>query len=294
MQVGVLYPQNELGGDSDAIREFALAAEQLGYRHLLAYDHVVGAEHADREPALWGPYTELDPFHDPFVMFAYLAGITSRIEFGTDVLILPQRQTVLVAKQATDVDLLSHGRLRLGVGTGWNYVEYEALGVEFARRGARLDEQIDFLRRLWSEPIIDWEGEFHRISRGGILPRPRRQIPIWVGGFSEPAFRRGATRGDGFLFAGSIDAALAGKERVRHHAADAGRSLDGFGWDFTANRKGTPTGVAEQAEQWLESGGTHFSVGTMRNGLDSLAAHLDFIADVAGRLGLNGSAGQHL
>ena len=286
MQVGVLYPQNELGGDPDAIRDFALAAERLGYRHLLAYDHVVGAEHADRDPALWGPYTELDPFHDPFVMFGFLAGITSRIEFGTDVLILPQRQTVLVAKQATDVDLLSGGRLRLGVGTGWNYVEYEALGVEFARRGARLDEQIDYLRRLWSEPVIDWHGEFHRISRGSILPRPRRQIPIWIGGFSEPAFRRGAMRGDGFLFAGSIDAALEGKERVRHHAADAGRSLDEFGWDFTANRQSTPPVVAELAERWSETGGTHFSVGTMRNGLDSLAAHLDFIADVAGRLGL--------
>jgi probable F420-dependent oxidoreductase len=286
MQVGVLYPQNELAGDPDAIREFALAAENLGYAHLLAYDHVVGAEHADRDPALWGPYTELDPFHDPFVMFGYLAGITTRIEFGTDVLILPQRQTVLVAKQATDVDLLSGGRLRLGVGTGWNYVEYEALDVEFTRRGARLDEQIDYLRRLWSEPVIDWRGQFHRITRGSILPRPRRQIPIWVGGFSDPAFRRGATRGDGFLFAGGIDAALEGKERVRRHAAKAGRSLDEFGWDFTANRKSTPVASAELAERWAEAGGSHFTVGTMRNGLDSLAAHVDFIADVAGRLGL--------
>ena len=287
MQVGVLYPQNELAGDPDAIRQFALAAESLGYRHLLAYDHVVGAEHADRDPALWGPYTELDPFHDPFVMFGYLAGITTRLEFGTDVLILPQRQTVLVAKQATDVDLLSGGRLRLGVGTGWNYVEYEALGVEFAHRGQRLDEQIDYLRRLWSEPIIDWRGQFHRISRGSILPRPRRQIPIWVGGFSEPAFRRGAKRGDGFLFAGNIDAAFEGKERVRHYAAEAGRSLDGFGWDFTANRQGTPETTAELADRWAQSGGTHFSVGTMRNGLDSVAAHVDFIADVAGRLRLS-------
>ena len=286
MQIGVLYPQNELAGDPAAIHEFALAAENLGYAHLLAYDHVVGAEHADRDPALWGPYTELDPSHDPFVMFRYLAGITDRIEFGTDVLILPQRQTVLVAKQATDVDLLSGGRLRLGVGTGWNYVEYEALGIEFAHRGARLDEQIDYLRRLWSEPVIDWHGQFHRISRGSILPRPRRQIPIWVGGFSDPAFRRGATRGDGFLFAGAIDAAFEGKERVRHHAAEAGRSLDGFGWDFTANRKNAPAGTAELAERWAEAGGTHFTVGTMRNDLDSLPAHIDFIADVAERLSL--------
>jgi probable F420-dependent oxidoreductase len=285
MQIGVVFPQTELGGDPDNAREFALAAERLGYRHLAAYDHVLGADHADREPALWGPYTEADPFHDPFVLFAYLAGICS-LEFVTDVLVLPQRQTALVAKQATDLDLLSGGRLRLGVGTGWNYVEYEALGVPFEARGARLDEQIQLLRTLWSQTTVIFDGRFHRVTRASILPRPTRSIPIWIGGFSEPAFRRGARYGDGFLHAGDIDAALAGGERIRHHAAEAGRDLAGFGADFTANRKGTPATTAEQIERWREAGGTHFSVGTMRNGLDSLAAHVDFIADVAGRAGL--------
>jgi len=191
LQIGVIYPQTELGGDPDGVRQFALAAERLGYQHINAYDHVVGASHDNREPALWGPYTEADPFHDPFVLFAYLAGITT-LEFATDVLILPQRQTVLVAKQSADLDLLSGGRFRLGVGTGWNYVEYDALGYDFASRGARLDEQIDFLRRLWSESTIEWQGRFDRINRGSILPKPTRSIPIWVGGFSDPAFRRGA------------------------------------------------------------------------------------------------------
>ena len=133
MQIGVIYPQTELRGDPEAVRQFALAAERLGYQHISAYDHVVGASHDDRDPPLWGPYTEADPFHDPFVLFAYLAGIT-KLDFATDVMILPQRQTVLVAKQAADLDLLSGGRFRLGVGTGWNYVEYEALGYDFASR----------------------------------------------------------------------------------------------------------------------------------------------------------------
>ena len=161
MQIGVVYPQIELGGDPDAVRRIGLATEELGYDYLLAYDHVVGATH-DREPKLWGPYTDQDPFHDPFVMFAYLAGITERIEFVTGILILPQRQTVLAAQQAADLDLLSGERLRLGVGVGWNYVEYDTLGQDFDVRGPRLDEQIGFLRSLWSEPLVSFEGQFSR------------------------------------------------------------------------------------------------------------------------------------
>lgn len=281
MQVGVLYPQNELGGDPTAVREFALAAEALGYRHLSAYDHVLGAPHDGRMPELTGPYTERDPFHEPLVMLAYLAGITERLELGTDVLVLPQRQAALVAKQAADIDLLAGGRLRIGVGTGWNFVEYEAMGTDFATRGARLDEQIDVMRALWTQPLVDVTGRFHRVDRASILPRPTRSIPIWVGGYSEPAYRRGGQRGDGFLFAGSIDVALAGRERVRHFATEAGRDPASLGWDFTANRANTPAGTAELAELWREAGGTHFSVGSMRNGIDSLAGHLDFIDDVA-------------
>jgi probable F420-dependent oxidoreductase len=285
VQIGVVYPQGEIG-DPQAVAAFAQAAESFGYDHLVAYDHVLGAEHADRQPPLWGPYNETNPFHDPFVMFGYLAGITTRLEFCTDVLILPQRQTALVARQAADVDLLSGGRLRLGVATGWNYVEYDALGEDFETRGARLDEQIGLLRRLWGEPLVDWQGRFDRVDRACIVPRPTRQIPIWIGGFSDPAFRRAAVSGDGFLFAGDIDKALEGRERIRQFADAAGRDLSGFGWELTANRGGSPAATADLIEQWREAGGTHFTVGSLRNGFTSIEQHIDFINDAATRSGL--------
>ena len=221
MKVGVVYPQTEMQGDPEALRQIGLATEALGYSHLLMYDHVVGALHEGREPKLWGPYTEQDPFHDPLVAFGYLAGITENIDLVTGVLILPQRQTALVAKQATDVDLLSGERLRLGVGTGWNYVEYDALGQDFAVRGPRLDEQIRFLRQLWTEDLSSFEGEYDHLDRGNINVRPKRCIPIWLGGFSEPAFRRAAAVGDGFIYAGPLDG---GQGRV-------GGVLDG--WERT-------------------------------------------------------------
>ncbi len=177
MQIGIVYPQTELGGDPDAVRRIGTAVEALGFDHLLAYDHLLGAVHADRTPPLTGPYTEHDPFHDPFVMFAHLAAITERIGFATGVLMLPQRQTVLVARQAADVDLLSGGRLRLGVGVGWNHVEYEALGQNFRTRGAREEEQIELLRRLFSEPVVDFSGRFDRVERAALLPKPARLDP---------------------------------------------------------------------------------------------------------------------
>lgn len=284
LHIGVVYPQTELAGDPAAVRTIGLAAESLGFEHLLAYDHVVGATH-DREPKLWGPYTDLHPFHDPFVMFAHLAAITDRLQFATGVLILPQRQTVLVAKQAADVDLLSGGRLRVGVGTGWNYVEYDALGEDFATRGARLDEQIGLLRRLWTEPLVTMEGTFDRIDRGNILPRPQRQIPIWVGGFSEPAFRRGGRLGDGFIFAGSVEHAIEGVARVRHHAEQAGRDTTGFGWDLTTVRARTVDDVVATADAWRAAGGTHLSVVTMGIGLDSADGHVRHLTDIAKRFG---------
>lgn len=286
MEIGFVYPQTELGGDPDAVRAIGRATEDLGFDHLLAYDHVLGATHADREPALWGPYTERDPFHDPFVMFAYLAGMTERIHFATGVLILPQRQTVLVAKQAADLDLLSGERLRLGVGVGWNYVEYDALGQDFSTRGRRADEQIGLLRRLWSDELVEWSGEFDAIDRATLIPRPRRPIPVWVGGFSEAAFRRGATLGDGFMYAGTEERVMGAMERVR---AAGARDKAGFGHDFVALRSGGAPDVAAAAERWSAAGGTHFSVVSMGLGFDSVDAHLDFMGDVARRLALPGA-----
>jgi probable F420-dependent oxidoreductase len=286
MKIGAVYPQTELRGDPEAVRRIGLAVEALGFDYLLAYDHVVGAVHADREPKLWGPYTERDPFHDPFVMFAYLAGMTERIEFATGVLILPQRQTVLVAKQAADLDVLSGGRLRLGVGVGWNYVEYDALGQDFRTRGRRADEQIRFLRQLWTNEVSSFDGEFDSLDRGVIVPGPTRQIPVWVGGFSPAAFRRGVELGDGFMFAGDEERVHGAVAQLRALAVETRRDLDGFGLDYVAVRASAPEVVIAEADRWRAAGGTHFSVVSMGAGRDSIDAHVDFFARIADGLGL--------
>ena len=284
MKFGAVYPQTELRGDPDAVRRIGLAVEQYGYDHLLAYDHVVGAVRDDREPPLMGPYDETHPFHDPFVMFGYLAAITERIELATGVLILPQRQTVLVAKQAADLDLLSGGRVRLGVGVGWNHVEYTALGQQFASRGRRADEQIRFLRDLWRGEVTSFDGEFDTLDRGVVIPGPRRQIPIWVGGFSPQAFARGARLGDGFIFAGDDARVHAALAEVRSLVTANGRDLEGFGLDYVALRSTDPADAAEVALRWRDAGGTHFSAVSMGAGRDSIEAHIDFFADVAERV----------
>ena len=192
MRLGAVFPTSDIGSDPGAVRDFAQGVEALGLTRLVTYDHVLGAEHADREPKLWGPYTERDAFHEPFVLFGYLAACTRTIELEVGVLVLPQRQTALVAKQAAEVAVLSGGRLRLGIGTGWNWVEYDSLGTEFGTRGARMTEQVEVLRRLWAEPVVTFEGRFHRIERAGILPRPAQTIPIWFGGSAEAQLKRAA------------------------------------------------------------------------------------------------------
>jgi probable F420-dependent oxidoreductase len=281
MKIGVVYPQIELNGDPEAARRIGLAAEALGYDHLLAYDHVLGATH-DREPKLWGPYTDRDPFHEPFILFAYLAGMTKRLEFTTGVIILPQRQTALVAKQVADLDLLSGERLRFGIGVGWNYVEYQALGQDFSKRGARADEQIALLRRYWSEDLVTFQGRFDTVDRANVLPLPRRQIPVWIGGFEEPAFKRGGRLGDGFIFAGADP--LAHLARVKHHLAEAGRGTAGFGLDFITNTARSVDEAVRAVETWREAGGTHASVCTMGMGLKTADAHIDFMTEVKARL----------
>jgi probable F420-dependent oxidoreductase len=284
MKIGFTYPQTELRGDPDAVRRIGRAVEDLGFSHLLAYDHVVGAPH-DREPKLTGPYTDKDPFHDPFVMFAYLAGMTSRIEFVTGILILPQRQTVLVAKQAADLDLLSGQRFRMGVGTGWNYVEYDALGQTFADRGPRLTEQIGFLRRLWTGQVTTFKGKFDRIDRGNVIPAPKRPVPIWCGGFSEVAYRRAGKLGDGFIFARDPMQALVALERVKHHVKEAGRPLSSFGLELALSNTKNATETVDYLRKWQDAGGTHASFRSMGMGFTETQQHLDFMADIKQRLG---------
>ncbi len=200
MKFGVVFPQNQLGDDPLVIREFVQTAEELGYHHLLAYDHVLGAN-PDREGWKEGsPYTHEDMFHEPLTLFAYLAAITEKIGFMTGVLILPQRQTALVAKQAAQVDVLSNGRLRLGIGVGWNEVEYKSLGYDFKSRGTRVEEQIAILRELWTQPLVRIEGEFDTIDDAGINPLPRQQpIPLWIGGTADVVLQRAARLSDGWL-----------------------------------------------------------------------------------------------
>jgi probable F420-dependent oxidoreductase len=283
MKIGVIYPQNELRGDPEAIRRIGLATEELGYHHLLTYDHVLGATH-DREPKLVGPYTEKDPFHDPFVMFAYLAAITRRIELVTGILILPQRQTALVARQAADVELLSGGRFRLGVGLGWNYVEYDALGQDFSKRGKRVAEQVELLRRLWSEPVVDFKGTFDRIDRAALNPRPSRPIPIWFGGFAEAAYRRAAALGDGFIFVDMSGSAFEAAPRLRQYVKEAGRDERSFGLQCNMISEKTPEAVVETTLRWRDIGGTHAGVLTMGHGFTSIDQHIDHLKRVADAL----------
>ncbi|MCB2079764.1 MAG: LLM class F420-dependent oxidoreductase [Novosphingobium sp.] len=279
MKIGVIYPQNDLGGDPRAVGRIGLATEELGFDHLLAYDHVVGATH-DREPKLNGPYTENDPFHDPFVMFAYLAAITSRIGFMTGVLILPQRQTVLVARQAADVDLLSNERLTLGVGIGWNYVEYDALGQDFSTRGKRQEEQIGLLRQLWTEPLVEFDGQFDKVDRAALNPKPKRSIPIWCGGFADIALQRAVRIGDGFICADGAADAFAQAERVRELMREYGRSGP-FGLQCNMLKAKTPDAVVDTAKRWQDAGGTSAAFHTMGQDFSSTEDHLDYMKRVA-------------
>ena len=231
MQIGVVYPELEVPTDPGSIRAYAQRVEELGYRHILVYDHVLGADpevHVE-----WDGLHDIDtPFHEPFGLMAFLAALTS-LELGTCVVVGPQRQTVLLAKQAAEVDVLTEGRLRLGLGSGWNPVEFEALGQAFATRGARLDEQIVLLRRLWTERSVTYEGRFDRVTGAGLLPLPvQRPIPIWLGGQSPVAYRRIGRVADGwFPYMGpwsEVEEALAIIEKA---AVDAGRDPSTIGMD---------------------------------------------------------------
>ena len=230
MQLGVVFPQTEIGSDPAAIRDYAQAAEDAGYEHLLAFEHVLGAER-DRPGGFEGPYDHETPFHEPFVLFGYLAGVTERLELVTGIVILPQRQTVLVAKQATEVHLLTGGRLRLGVAVGWNAVEFEGLGENFHDRGSRIEEQIALLRALWAKQSISFEGRWHHVTKAGINPLPPGgSIPIWMGGSSSPVIERTGRLADGWFpqYPDPVDLP-AGIESVREAARAAGRDPAAIG-----------------------------------------------------------------
>lgn len=287
MRIGAVYPQVELGGDPEAVRRIGTALESFGYDYLLTYDHVLGAVHEGREPKLTGPYTEKHPFHDPLMMFAHLAALTQRLELVTGILVLPQRQTALVARQVADIDLLSGGRFRLGVGIGWNHVEYQALGQDFTTRGRRVEEQVELLRRLWSEPLVTFQGRFDRIDRACLNPRPKRRIPLWFGGSVEAAFRRAARLGDGFIFSGGAsDRVIDGWKHIESALREAGRDPATFGREMVIGRTDkTPQDVATRLEWCREWGCTHAAIDTMGKGFSTAEAHLEFLSEVRGRFG---------
>ncbi|MFN8533924.1 MAG: LLM class F420-dependent oxidoreductase [Dehalococcoidia bacterium] len=277
MQLGVTFPQIEIGSDPGVIREYAQTAEGLGYQHLLVYDHVLGVSTAGR-PNWRGAYSADDPFHEPMVLFGYLAAVTRTIELVTGVLVLPQRQTALAAKQIAEVDVLSGGRLRLGVGIGWNSVEYEALGMDFGDRGRRFDEQLSLLEALLTTPNVRFEGRWHRVTDAGINPLPpRRQIPLWFGGRSEAALRRAARLGDGwFPLAPTVQASEV-VDQFRQFVADAGRDPTSVGIEASVHYQGGEDAWVRRASAWREAGATHLSVNTMRSGLRDPRAHIDAI-----------------
>lgn len=286
MLIGAIFPQLEIGTDPVAIRDYAQAVEGLGFHHLLAYDHVLGASTATR-PHWTGPYTDKSQFHEPFVLFGYLAGLTQQIEFTTGVIILPQRQTALVAKQATEVDVLSGGRLRLGVGVGWNPVEYEGLGKDFHTRGRRVEEQIALLRHLFAAPVVTFEGRWEQIRDAGLNPLPAHRIPIWFGGGAAVVLARVATIGDGWFPQTRPEPegrhAIA---QIRAFAQSAGRDPAEIGIEARLTYRG-PASVPDleaTARAWLAAGATHIGVNTMGAGLAAPTDHVAALGEVKAML----------
>jgi len=278
MRIGVVFPQTELGGDAGAVRAYAQGAGELGYSHVLIYDHVVGADPA-AYPDWNGPYDVHTTFHEPLVVYGYLAALTS-MELVTGILILPQRQTVLAAKQAAEVDLLTNGHFRLGVGVGWNQVEYEALGQDFHARGRRLDEQIPLLRRLWTEQSVTFHGTFDHITGAGLAPLPvQRPIPVWIGAQSPVAYRRVGRLADGWFPQLPPGAELDEARRIVAGAArEAGRDPGSIGMEGRVNWRGDPGQLAGRLRQWQDAGATHVSVNTMGAGLRTVDDHLGALA----------------
>ncbi|MGE0774370.1 MAG: LLM class F420-dependent oxidoreductase [Sphingomonadaceae bacterium] len=270
MKLGITFPNIELGIDPDPIARLAQGAEGLGYHFLMCSDHVIGAD-LDSRPD-WRPfngsppvYTIEDAFHEPLTLFGYLAAMTKRIELATGIVVLPQRQTVLLAKQVAEIDMLSRGRIRLGAGIGWNDVEYQSLGMDFHDRGQRSAEQIMLLRKLWTEPCVTFHGKWHTVEAAGINPLPSRPIPIWLGGTADVVLRRIATLADGW----HIPSILKEEEIAEHlsrlfrYAEEAGRDPATIGIDGIIRMWGrTPEQCAESLAMWQRLGATHVTFNT--------------------------------
>ena len=275
MKFGVVFPHHEIGTDPNAIKAYAQGAEQLGADHMLIYDHVLGAD-PNRPGGFTGPYDKDVAFHEPFTVFAFMAAVTESIEFATSVLILPQRQTALVAKQAAELAILSDYRFRMGIGSGWNEVEYEALNVPFEHRGSRQAEQVKLIRRLWTEDVVTHNGRFDTVTLAGILPRPTQSIPIWFGGGALPLLKRCATIGDGWFPIGTPnDESAQAIDLMRSAREEAGLSWESFGIQAQAQfRGGNVERWTTHAERWRALGCTHIAIATHNAGNSSVDDHL--------------------
>ena len=290
MRIGVSLPQREpgFGTDIGAITEFARAAEAMGYGHIRTGEHVLGANAASR-PGWQGPYTHTDLWHEPFVLFGYLAALTKTLEFVTSIVILPQRQTALVAKQAAALDLVSGGRLRLGIGVGWNPVEFEALGEDFSTRGQRCEEQIEVMRALWTQELVTYQGRWDTITDAGLNPLPvQRPIPIWIGGGpgsaggtsqvgADRVLRRIARMADGWFPSMGLETGVGGAiATLRDYIRQEGRDVSEVGIEGSVSVAGSSEDEwARQASAWRELGTTHLSVNAVGAGFTSVDQHID-------------------
>lgn len=286
MEFGAVIPHNEIGTDSGAIKAYAQGAEELGVTHLLIYDHVMGADR-DRPGGFKGPYDKDVAFHEPFVLFGFLAAVTEKVDLVTSVMILPQRQAVLAAKQAAEVAILSDNRLKLGIGVGWNTVEYDGLNVDFSTRGRRQEEQVDLMRRLWTEESMSYDGEFHHFEKASILPRPSRPIPVMFGGSAPAVIDRCARLGDGWIPLGTPNEKSAQRvAELRRIREGAGLSMDGF--EILAQAQyagGDPDRWQSHAEAWRSIGATHLAVATHNAGDTDVDGHLARIAEYRDAVG---------
>lgn len=277
LTMGAVLPTNEIGSDPGAIRDYAQAVESMGFEHLLIYDHVLGADPSVH--TLTGPYTDQTPFHEVFVTLGYIAACTTTLGLATAVLILPQRQTALVAKQAAQLAVLSGNRFRLGIGSGWNQVEYQVLGENFRNRGRRQEEQVALMRALWSNHLVEFEGEFHSVRAAGIEPRPTAPIEVWFGGAHDLQLRRAAKIGDGWFPIGAPNADSAAMvEALNGYLSDNGRDAESFGIEPQAQvRGGNPDLWRSHAERWRELGASAISIATMSAGLGDVDNHIEAI-----------------
>jgi probable F420-dependent oxidoreductase len=288
MKIGAIFPHAEFDPDADAVRDYAQTMEGLGYHHIGADDHVIGPN-PDRPGGWTGWVTYQTSFYEPLTLFSFMAAATSALSFSTWILLLPQRQAVLVAKQAATLDILSKGRLRLGLGLGWNEIEYISLNADFHTRGRRIEEQVRLLRQLWTQELVDFQGRWHTIPDAGINPLPvQRPIPLWFGGQSEPAIRRMARLGDGWMpLYTSAEEAQPGLDLLERCLEDAGRSRADIGLEARIPYgSGDPAVWQQLLQGWRAAGATHAVLQTTGCGFTTPGAHLDALRRFAGVIGL--------